>query len=305
MANITASMVKELREKSGAGMMDCKKALTENDGDIEAAMDWLRTKGIASAEKKSGRTAAQGLVGLKTDQKKGVLIELNAETDFVSRNEHFQNFLRDLTDLAIETGTESLAEQDFNGKPVKDALTDLIAKIGENMNLRRADSLEVDNGVIASYVHNAEEEGLGQIGVIVALESKTNDTEKLEELGRKIAMHVAAAKPESLDIDSLDAEIIERERTVLVEQARESGKPDNIIEKMVEGRMRKFYEEAVLLEQTYVIDNESKVSDVIAQKAEELGNPIKLTGFIRFELGEGIEVEQEDFAQEVASAIAS
>jgi elongation factor Ts len=304
MSNITASMVKELREKTGAGMMDCKTALAETSGDMDAAVDWLRSKGLSKAAKKSGRTAAEGLVSVMTsdDQKSAVVVEINSETDFVSRNEEFQNFVRTATQVALDEGANSLEEFagiDFgNGKNVSDSLTDLVATIGENMQLRRATTHEVSDGVVASYVHNSVVEGMGKIGVLVALES-TGDKTVLADLGKKIAMHVAAAHPEFLSVDSVSQDALDRERTVLTEQARESGKPEEIIEKMVEGRIRKYYEEVVLLEQVFVMDGETKISKVVEQASKDAGADVKLVGFTKFVLGEGIEKEEEDFAAEV------
>jgi elongation factor Ts len=302
MAEITAAMVKELRERSGAGMMDCKKALSEAGGDMENAIDWLRKKGLAAAAKKAGRTASEGLVAIAVDGKTGAVVELNAETDFVSRNEQFQKFVLDLADLALKNGesVDDLKAADMGGKKVEEALTDLIATIGENMQLRRAARLSVDNGVIAGYMHSALVPGAGKIGVLVALDS-TADAGKLEELGRQLAMHIAAARPEALDIAGVDADALERERAVLKEQALASGKPAEIVEKMMEGRIRKYYEQVVLLEQTYVIDGESKISAVLEKASKELGAEVKLTGYVRFERGEGISKEGDDFAAEVAA----
>lgn len=305
---VTAALVKELREKSGAGMMDCKKALTETDGDLDAAIDWLRTKGLASAAKKSGRVAAEGLVGTAVDGTTGAVLEVNSETDFVARNESFQAFVETATKLALSTGDDIEAMKGVaypeTGRTVAEELTHNIATIGENMALRRAKVLSVSDGVVVPYVHNAAKPGLGKIGVLVALES-TGDKDKLAELGKQIAMHVAAAAPQSLSTDDLDPASIERERTVLVEQARESGKPEEIIEKMVEGRLRKFYQEVVLLEQTFVVDGETKIAKVVDNAAKDAGAPVKLSGFARFQLGEGIEREESDFAAEVAAQLAS
>lgn len=299
MAEITASMVKELRESTGAGMMDAKKALVENNGDMEAAVDWLRTKGLAKAAKKSGRAAAEGLVAVATndDHTYGVAVEVNAETDFVSRNETFQNFVDQVTVMAkggFDT-VEALLDADMDGKSVKDTLTGLVATIGENMTLRRMESVSVSQGYVATYVHNAVSEGKGKIGVLVGLES-SKDKAELETLGKQIAMHVAAANPQFLNIASVDKDAMERERAVLKEQAKEQGKPDDIAEKMVEGRMRKYYEEVVLTEQVFVMDGETKISSL-------LGNDIKLTGFVRMVLGEGVEKEETDFAAEVKAAV--
>jgi elongation factor Ts len=306
MAEITAALVKELREKTGAGMMDCKRALAETAGDLEGAVDWLRKKGLSAAAKKAGRVAAEGLVGVATRGKLGAVLEVNAETDFVARNETFQHFVRTATELALATGDdlERLRGAAFpgTGRTVGDELTHMIATIGENMALRRVRRLEVKNGAVLGYVHNALAPGLGKIGVLVALES-TGDGEKLAALGKQLAMHVAAARPDFLDIASVDPAALERERDVLREQSRASGKPEAIIEKMVEGRLRKFYEEVVLLEQTYVVDGESRISKVIEASSKELGTPVKVAGFVRFALGEGIAKEQGDFAAEVAAAV--
>jgi elongation factor Ts len=304
MAEITAALVKELREKTGAGMMDCKKALTENSGDLEASIDWLRQKGLAAAAKKSGRVAAEGLVGISVGGKAGALAEVNSETDFVARNETFQSFVKTVADLALANN----GDQDVvlaSGYPnetrtVAEQLTHLVATIGENMAIRRMASLSVSQGVVSSYVHNPVIPGLGKIGVIVALES-AGDTAKLDAFGKQLAMHIAAAAPQSLSTDDLDQELVARERQVLVQQARESGRAEDIIQKMVDGRMRKFYEEVVLLSQTFVIDGESKIEKVVADLAKSLGTDVKVTGFVRFVLGEGIEKEEGDFAAEVAS----
>jgi elongation factor Ts len=305
MAEITAALVKELREISGAGMMDCKKALVETSGDLEAAVDWLRKKGLAAAAKKAGRVAAEGLVGVATEQKRGALVEVNSETDFVSRNEEFQRFVGTVARMALEA--EDLAQLTARPYPgteatVADRLTQLIATIGENLTLRRMARLSVGSGVVASYIHNALVPGMGKIGVLVALES-TGDAEKLASLGKQLAMHVAAANPQALTVEDIDPALLDRERTVLAEQARASGKPEAIIDKMVEGRLRKFYEEVVLLEQTYVIDGESKVKAVLEAAEKEVGAPVKLTGFVRMALGEGIEREETDFAAEVAAQL--
>ena len=306
MAEITAALVKELREKTGAGMMDCKRALAETAGDLEGAVDWLRKKGLSAAAKKAGRVAAEGLVGVATRGTLGAVLEVNAETDFVARNETFQHFVRTATELALTTGDdiERLRSAAFpgTGRNVGDELTHLIATIGENMALRRVRRLEVKNGAVLGYVHNALAPGLGKIGVLVAIDS-TGDGEKLAALGKQLAMHVAAARPDYLDIASVDKAALERERDVLREQSRASGKPEAIIEKMVEGRLRKFYEEVVLLEQTYVVDGESRITKVVEASAKELGTPVKVAGFARFALGEGIAKEQGDFAAEVAAAV--
>ena len=301
--SITAAMVKELREKSGAGMMDCKTALNESGGDMEAAVDWLRTKGLAKAAKKAGRVAAEGLVGVATDGTKAAVIELNSETDFVARNEGFQELVAKVAKVATSTdgSVEALAAADLDGKSVSDAITDAIATIGENMTLRRSALLTVNQGVVSTYVHGKVAEGLGKIGVLVALESSA-DAAKLDGLGRQIAMHVAATSPLALNTDALDPAVVEREKSVFSEQARESGKPDNIIEKMVEGRLRKFYEEVTLVKQAFVINPDQTVEQAVEALAKELGTEVKLTGFVRLALGEGIEKEEQDFAAEVAAA---
>jgi elongation factor Ts len=305
MADITAAMVKELREKSGAGMMDAKKALVENNGDMDAAVDWLRKKGLATAAKKSARTAAEGLIGLAVDGKTGAVVEINAETDFVARNDQFQDFVKKAADIALNNAnsTEELANADFgNGKTLTESLTNLIATIGENMSLRRMSKLSVDNGVVAGYVHNVLTPGLGKIGVLVALES-TGKADVLETYGKQIAMHVAAAFPQYLTREEVDTTAIERERTVLRDQAKQQGKPDEVIEKMIEGRMRKFYEEIVLLDQIFVVDGESRISALLEKAGKEAGAPVTIKGFVRFQLGEGIEKEETDFAAEVAAAV--
>ena len=297
MAAITAALVKDLREKTGAGMMDCKKALTETDGDIEVAIDWLRKKGLAAAAKKSGRVAAEGLVGVASAANKAAIVEVNAETDFVARNETFQEFVSRVAEIALQIGddVEAIAAAPYGaGRTVAEQLTHLVATIGENMTIRRAKVLTVKQGVVASYMHQALKPGLGKIGVLAAVEGP-GEIATLETLGRQVGMHVAATRPEALDIDAVDPAALERERAVLSEQARASGKPENIIEKMVEGRIRKYYEEVVLLEQVWVHDGESRVR-AVAKKAG-----IALTGFVRFQLGEGIEKPKDDFAAEVAA----
>jgi elongation factor Ts len=295
MAEITAALVKELREKTGAGMMDCKRALAETSGDLEGAVDWLRKKGLSAAAKKAGRVAAEGLVGAMTSGKAGALVEVNTETDFVARNEAFQRYVRSVAELALRGGEdiERLKAMPFPGsaRNVGDELTHMIATIGENMALRRVRRLEVKNGLVISYVHSALAPGLGKIGVLVALES-TGDHGKLAPVGSKLAMHVAAASPQYLDIASVDKEVLERERAVLSEQTRAQGKGADLIPKIVEGKLRKFYEDVVLLEQTYVVDGESRVKQVIDAAAKELGAPVKVAGFVRFALGEGIAKEQ-------------
>lgn len=305
MAEITASLVKELRDKTGAGMMDAKKALTEVGGDMEAAVDWLRKKGLATAAKKSGRTAAEGLVAVSFKGNKAAVVEVNAETDFVARNDQFQAFANKAAELALEAKSDIavLAGATYEaGKTVQEKLTNLIATIGENMSLRRTSVLEVKDGVVVGYVHNAINPGLGKIGVLVALES-TGDKAKLEALGKQIAMHVAAANPQFLDSASVTAEAVEREKNVIRDTAKASGKPADIIEKMLEGRMRKFYEEICLLDQVFVMDGETKVSKVLENAAKDVGAPVKLAGYVRFQLGEGIEKEATDFAAEVAAVV--
>ncbi len=298
MAEITAALVKELREKTGAGMMDCKKALTETAGDMEAAIDWLRKKGLSAAAKKSGRVAAEGLVGVVAEGKSGAVVEVNAETDFVARNEQFQGFVKTVGAHALSKGDDIDALKAAKGGE----LTTLIATIGENMALRRAKKLTVGEGVVAGYVHNQTAPGLGKIGVLVALES-TGPADKLAQLGKQLAMHIAAAKPEALTTADVDPSALDRERNVLAEQARASGKPEAIIAKMVEGRLRKYYEEVVLLEQTSVLDNETKIAKVVENAGKAMGAPVKLAGFVRFALGEGIEKATSDFAAEVAAAV--
>lgn len=304
MAEITASMVKALRDATGAGMMDCKNALAGSGGDMDAAIDWLRAKGLSKAAKKASRVAAEGLVGAASAGTRGALVEVNSETDFVARNADFQKMVGEVAALALDADGDVEALKALTvpsaGKPVADHLTDMIAAIGENMFVRRTALLAVEQGVVANYVHNQLAPGLGKIGVAVALESAA-DRSELEAFGRQIAMHVAAASPLALTPDDLDAEVVERERGVLSEQARASGKPEEIIAKMVEGRLRKFYEEVVLLNQIFVIDGENTVGQAVELKAKELGHPIKVTGFVRYALGEGVEKEEQDFAAEVAS----
>ena len=306
MAEITAALVKELRDKTGAGMMDCKKALTETSGDLEAAVDWLRKKGLAAAAKKAGRTAAEGLVGVAAEGTRGAVVEVNSETDFVARNETFQEFVATLTKMALDGQGDlealSTAAYPASGNTVAEQLTNLIATVGENMALRRCAALQVPQGVVASYVHSQVVPGLGKIGVLVALES-AGDAGKLAAFGKQLAMHVAAARPQAVDVSDLDAAALDRERSVLTEQARASGKPDNVVEKMVEGRLRKFYEEVCLLEQVFVIDGESKVRKAIETAEGDAGAPIKVAGFLRYQLGEGVERKDSDFAAEVAATL--
>jgi elongation factor Ts len=304
MAEITAGSVKELRERTGAGMMDCKKALAETNGEMEAAIDWLRAKGLAAAAKKAGRTAAEGLVGVAVEGKRGTIVEVNSETDFVAKNEIFQDFVRNVAKLALQHGTdvEALGAAEYpGGGTVQEKLTDNIAKIGENQSLRRATIVEVGEGAIVPYVHNQVAPGLGKIGVLVALESAAS-AETLNALGKQIAMHVAAAHPLALSAEELPVDLVERERSIAMEKAKESGKPQNIIEKMVEGGLAKFRKDNALLSQLFVIDNKTPVAEVVASAAKEAGTGIALKGFVRFQLGEGIEKKQEDFAAEVAAA---
>ena len=307
MMSVTAALVKELREKSGAGMMDCKKALNETNGDMDAAIDWLRTKGLAAAAKKSGRVASEGLVAISVSGTLGALVELNSETDFVSRNDDFQTFAKTLSSLALTASDiEALKVMDYpnTGRSVAEELTHKIATIGENMSLRRMEKVSVESGAIVPYIHNATADGLGRIGVLVGLSSSA-DSAVLSGLGKQIAMHIAATTPASISVDDLDPEMVARERDVLIEQAKASGKPQEIAEKMVEGRLRKYYEEVVLLEQTFVIDGETKVGNVIEAAAKDAGADIKLTHFAHFILGDGIEKEESDFAAEVAATLSN
>ncbi len=303
MADITAAMVKDLREKSGAGMMDCKKALSETNGDVEAAMDWLRAKGMATASKKSSRTAAEGLVGVAVNGKTGVAVEVNSETDFVAKNDQFQAFVRTVTELAL-AGSDDVAVLAADAYPsggtVADALTANIASIGENQTLRRAKKLSVGEGVVVPYIHNAVVPGLGKIGVLVALESSA-PADTLNALGKQLAMHVAAAFPIALDETGVDADVIARERAVATEKAAESGKPAEVITKMVDGAVTKFLKENTLLNQLFVMDGKTKIADVVAAAGKEAGTPIVLKDYVRFQLGEGIEKEVTDFAAEVAA----
>jgi elongation factor Ts len=307
MAAITASLVKELREKTSAGMMDCKKALTENDGDLEAAVDWLRAKGLAAAQKKAGRVAAEGLVAVAVSGNQGSVVELNSETDFVARNEDFQGMAANFAELGLNAGGDLdklKAATAAAGKSVDDVLQAAIGTIGENMNLRRYETISVNQGAVVSYVHAATKPGMGRIGVLVALESAAS-ADKLGEIGKQVAMHVAAAAPKAANRDEIDPADVEREREVLTAQAKESGRPDNIIEKMVEGRLRKFYEESVLLEQAFVIDPDKTVGKAVEEAAAAAGSPIAVKGFVRMVIGEGVEKEESDFAAEVAAAAKS
>ncbi|MCX7367233.1 MAG: translation elongation factor Ts [Alphaproteobacteria bacterium] len=306
MAEITASLVKELREKTGAGMMDCKKALGEVQGDIEKAVDWLRTKGLSAAAKKAGRVAAEGLVGVAASGSKGAMVEVNAETDFVGRNDQFQKFVGTVTKIALDQGGDmakvAAAAYPGTGRDVQGELTHLIATVGENMSLRRAAALSVSDGVVVAYTHNAVAPDLGKIGVLVALES-TGDKAQLGALAKQLAMHVAATNPQSLTVADLDQAAIERERGVLAEKAGLAGKTADIVAKMVEGGLRKFHQEVVLLEQAFVMDGKTKVSKVVEDAAKQVGAPVRLVGFLRFALGEGIERKSEDFAAEVAAQL--
>ncbi|MEM6627141.1 MAG: translation elongation factor Ts [Pseudomonadota bacterium] len=306
MAAITAALVKDLREKTGAGMMDCKKALAENDGDVEAAVDWLRAKGLSKAAKKAGRVAAEGLVGVASSGKAGAIVEVNSETDFVARNEIFQDAVRGIANAALEADGDvaklgAMSAVDGGDGSIEDMLKRMVGTIGENMTLRRTGVVTVDEGAVASYVHSVTAEGLGKIGVIVGLES-TGDAGVLQEVGRKVAMHVAATGPLAATTADLDPADVERERQVLTDQARESGKPDNVIEKMIEGRLKKFYKEVVLVEQAFVMDPDVTVGQFIENASKEAGAPVSLKGFTMFRLGDGIEKEQADFAAEVAAA---
>ena len=307
MAQITAALVKELRERTGAGMMDCKKALGENDGDMELAIDWLRNKGLAAAAKKAGRIAAEGLVGLAGNDNTGVLVEVNSETDFVAKNDTFQDFVKAVAGMALEANGDfdaAMAAPFPGGEgSLADEATKMVGTIGENIQVRRMAAMSANPGIVATYMHNATAAGLGKIGVLIGLKSE-GDKDQLMALGKQLAMHVAATKPQAATTEQLDPAVVEKERTFLIEQAKESGKPQEIAEKMVEGRIRKFYSEVVLTEQTFVIDNETKVADVIKNAAKEIGSDIELVGFERIELGDGIEKKEEDFAAEVAATVA-
>jgi elongation factor Ts len=302
--SVTAAMVKELREKTGAGMMDCKKALAETNGDMEAAIDWLRAKGIAKADKKSGRTAAEGLIGIVSAGTKAVAVEINSETDFVARNEAFQDLVRGVANVAIGTDGSvaaiSGAAYPATGKSVEDTIKDAVATIGENMTLRRSALLHVEHGVVATYIHNAAGDGIGKLGVLVALKS-VGDKEVLNSIGKQVAMHIAATNPLAIRSEEVDAAVAERERNVFIEQSRASGKPDNIIEKMVEGRMRKFFEEVALLSQAFVMNPDITVGQAVKDAEKLAGASIEVTGMVRLLLGEGVEKEETDFAAEVAA----
>jgi elongation factor Ts len=306
MAEITAAMVKDLREKTGAGMMDCKGALNETGGDIEAAVDWLRKKGLAKAAKKAGRVAAEGLVGLAVSGTKGVLVEVNSETDFVARNEQFQGLVRNIAGVALTLGgqdVEAIKRAAYPaGGTVDEAIANAVATIGENMTLRRSGGVSVSAGVVASYIHNLVADGVGKIGVLVALES-TGKADALAAIGKQVAMHVAAANPQALDAASLDPALVERERAVLTEKARESGKPDNVIEKIVESGIKTYYKEVCLLDQAFVYDGAKSVAQAVKEAEKDVGAPVTVKAFIRFALGEGVEKETTDFAAEVAAAV--
>lgn len=301
---ITAAAVKELRERTGAGMMDCKKALNETNGDVESAVDLLRTKGLAAAQKKSSRTAAEGLVGIAVEGTKGVAVEVNSETDFVAKNDQFQDFVGNVTTVALSLGSddvEALSAADYPaGGTVAETLTNNIATIGENQAVRRMKTVSVSSGLIVPYMHNAVTPTMGKIGVLVALES-TAGADVLEPLGKQIAMHIAAAFPQALNADGLDQDMLDRERAIATEKAAESGKPENIVEKMVDGAMAKFAKENALLSQIFVMDNKTPIAQVIEQAGKDAGAEIKLTDYVRFQLGEGIEKKEEDFAAEVAA----
>jgi len=303
MANISAQMVKELRESTGAGMMDCKTALTETNGDIRAAQDWLRKKGLSKAAKKAGRVAAEGLIGVQVQGTKGVVVEVNSETDFVARNDLFQGLVKMIADVALTAGTdvEKINATKAGSITVAESISDTIAKIGENMTLRRAAGLSVDKGAIGSYVHNAVIDGLGKIGVIVALESP-GKSDELAAIGRQVAMHVASANPLALDAASLAPAVVEREKNVLADKFKQQGKPANVIEKIVESGLRTFYKEVCLLEQPFIFDDKKSVAQALKEAEGKAGGPIKVTGYVRYALGEGIEKQESDFAAEVAAA---
>ena len=303
MAEITAAMVKELREKTGAGMMDCKAALNEANGDMEAAIDWLRKKGLAKAAKKSGRVAAEGLIGVKISGTKGVAVEVNAETDFVARNDHFQGLVKLIADVALSSGTDidKIKAAKAGSMTVDEAIASSIATIGENMSLRRAAELSVGKGAIGSYVHSSVSDGLGKIGVLVGLESSGNAAE-LAALGRLVAMHVAAANPQAVDVAGLDPAVIAREKDVMADKYKQQGKPANVIDKIVESGIKTFYKEVTLLEQAYIHEPDKSVAQALKEAEGKVGGPIKVTGFVRYALGEGIEKQESDFAAEVAAA---
>ncbi len=303
MANISAQMVKELRESTGAGMMDCKSALTETKGDMQAAQDWLRKKGLSKAAKKAGRVAAEGLIGVQVAGPKGVVVEVNSETDFVARNDLFQGLVKMIADVALTVGTdvEKIKAAKAGSITVAESIADTIAKIGENMTLRRAASVSVSKGAIGAYVHNSVSDGLGKIGVLVALES-AGKADELASLGRMIAMHVAASNPQAVDASGLDPALVAREKNVLADKFKAQGKPANVIEKIVESGLKTFYKEVCLLEQAYVHDSAKSVAQAMKEAEGKVGGPIKITGFVRFGLGEGIEKQETDFVAEVAAA---
>ena len=304
--SITAVQVKELRDLTGAGMMDCKAALTATNGDMEEAVDWLRKKGISKADKKASRTAAEGLIGVDSNPREAVVVEVNSETDFVARNDAFQEIVRNVAKVALAVGgsTESVANANYPGsdKTVTESIKDAVGTIGENMSFRRSAKLSVENGAVATYVHNAVSDGVGKLGVLVAIET-TGDADAARAFARQVAMHVAATNPLALTTDQVDPAAVERERAIFADQARQSGKPENIIEKMVEGRLRKFYEEVVLLKQAFVLNPDVTVENALKDAEKEIGAPASITGYIRFALGEGIEKEESDFAAEVAAAV--
>ena len=304
MANITAQMVKELRDQTGAGMMDCKAALAENNGEMEAAVDWLRKKGLSKAAKKAGRVAAEGLIGVALAGTKGVVVEVNSETDFVARNDLFQGLVKMIAQVALDAGTDvaKINAAKAGSVTVAEAISDTIAKIGENMTLRRAAALSVNKGAVASYVHNSVTDGLGKIGVLVGLES-TGKTDELAALGRMVAMHVAASNPQAVDSTGLDPAAVAREKNVLADKAKASGKPANVIEKIVESGLKTYYKEVCLLDQVYAIDPSKSVAQALKQAESSVGAPIKVTGFVRYALGEGIDKQESDFAAEVAAAV--
>jgi elongation factor Ts len=303
MANITASMVKELRDSTGAGMMDCKVALSETDGNIEAAVDWLRKKGLSKAAKKAGRVAADGLVGVAIRGTKGVVVEVNSETDFVARNDLFQGLVKMIADVALDAGTnvEKILAAKAGSISVADSIADTIAKIGENMTLRRAAGISVSKGVVASYVHNSVIDGLGKIGVIVGLESSGNADDELKAFGRMVAMHVASANPQAIDPSGLDPAVVEREKGVLADKFKAQGKPANVIEKIVESGLKTYYKEVCLLEQGFIFDDKKSVAQAVKEAEGKVGGPIEVTGFVRFALGEGIDKPSGDFGGEVAA----
>lgn len=305
MAEITAAMVKALRDKTGAGMMDCKAALNETGGDMEAAIDWLRTKGLAKAAKKADRVAAEGLIGVASAAKIGAVVEINSETDFVARNTDFQQVVQEVAKLALKAGgdTDALLAMEYpkKARTVGDYIKELVGTIGENIGVRRTAVLKVKDGVVATYVHNQATPGMGKIGVLVALES-TGDKDKLKEIGRQVAMHIAATNPLALNDQGVDPEVVERERSIFAEQARESGKPEKVITQMIEGRVKKFYQEVVLLKQAFVISPDKTVEQAVKEAEKDAGGAITVTGFVRYELGEGLKVDKGDFAAEVAAA---